>query len=229
MNKSKLIVMLCIVMLLCIPLTFVSLLGENNHANTLIQDYFKQVQQENFAGSCLPIKIADKAENKPVISSEISTLNTTSENDCANNNFVFVLTLLDHFSLLEESDYVVNIERDNFWLPWLTNDEVTVSINLISRKVLESQGLFEKHNYINQLLVVQRDGLTWRIKEARLNTPELITRFTQYKNNLDFEKYLAKTATGYQFKPVSIDISDMTAVEKKLLKFNLQKLEKIVK
>jgi hypothetical protein len=214
--KTKSLAAVFFIILVVIPIFFVSLLGENNRIDDLVDNYFSKLQVEDFSGECPPISINQTANkiDEGVI--------------CSNKNFVFIISLLQLFDLLNTADYSVNIKRDSFWIPFISEDTITVSVNLVATENDEEINYFDDIKYLPGLFVVQRKDLRWEIKNISLNSPELISLFNSFKNTLDFEKYIKKTDTGYEFNNVVINKNNVTVLDRLLLKLNIQKINNIL-
>ena len=99
-------------------LTFVSILGENQKINRVINSYFDKLKDGMYLEAC---------EN---YSSHVQPDQLTSDEEHLNFNFLLELSLLKHYNLVDHYDYEVELKRNHFWIPFVSNDSVCVSVLL---------------------------------------------------------------------------------------------------
>jgi len=191
-----------------ILLFFVSLLGENHHIDDLISSHISKLEKENFSNECVPI----------LINSEVS-----NELSCNQESFIFLVSLLKRFDLFTAKNYSVNTTRDVFWIPFYSDDIVKVSLSLVDTEV-DDMGIFDEYEYISNIFIVKRHNSGWKLHEISIMDPVLIKIFHEVKEDLNFNKYIKKTTKGYIFNNVEVNTNDITYLDKRLLKFNLQQI-----
>ncbi|MEW6991955.1 hypothetical protein AADZ91_14890 [Colwelliaceae bacterium 6441] len=215
--KAKIIVILFVVILIVIPLFLASILGENDHIDDVVDDYFGNLKKGDFSGTCIPIFV------------EQGTIDKSQNTVCSNENFLLTISLLKYFELKDIDNYLVKIKRDNFWFPFISESEVLVSISLIDKDINDGFSIFDDAEYITGLFAIKRVGLSWKASSISIIEPKLLGIYKSYKSEVDFEKYLKKIDAGYKFSDIIIDSRDMTEVDKLLLRFNLQEVNQFVR
>ncbi|NRA84837.1 MAG: hypothetical protein HRU22_14035 [Gammaproteobacteria bacterium] len=199
-------------------LFFVSLLGENHRINDLIKEHFIKLKAEDYSAKCIPISIGS------------IILEHQNQQVCDTQNFLLSLSLLKKFDLLAAKDYNVNIKRDNFWIPYFSNGTVTVSLklqNTSEQDYFSFNSQFEDA-YVKELFIVKRKNWRWVIDQVNLNEPTLVEIFNDFQKTLNFDKYIEKTTEGYNFHDISIESQKLTGLDKRLLRFNLQKVAELL-
>jgi len=188
---------------------FVSVLGENHKIDDLISAYISNLEEKEFSDKCIPVSINSELNN---------------ESSCNQDNFVFFMSLLKRFNIFTAKNYSVKITRDNFWIPFYSDDTVKVSLSLLNSELEEDMGIFDEYEYISNIFIFKRQDLRWELHEISIIDPDLIKIFNDIKQNLNFNKYIKNTPEGYIFNNVEVNINNITNVDKLLLKFNLQKI-----
>lgn len=191
-----------------ILLFFISLLGENHHIDDLISSHISKLEKKSFSNNCVPIRINSEMNN---------------ELSCNQDNFIFLVSLLERFDLFTAKNYNVKVTRDVFWIPFYSDDIVKVSLSIVDSEDAE-MGIFNEYEYISNIFIVKREDSGWKLHEVSIMEPTLIKIFNKMKKNINFNKYITKTEKGYEFNKIEIDTNNITNVDKLLLKFNLQKI-----
>lgn len=220
-NKNKIpytAVLICITVFLSI-FSFAGLLGENHRIDDLVNEHFNKLKAEDYSVKCFPIVV----ENQPV--------DFDKSAECHDQSFLLYISLLKHYDLLGDDNYSVNTERSGFWIPYLLPGEIKVSLSFQKQSdqsliplIDESEAIF-----IKDLFIIKRDKWNWVISEAHINDANLVDIYNAFSMSLDFDKYIQKTETGYQFNSVTIKSEDVTHIDKRLLRFNLQKVAELLK
>ncbi|EDL52419.1 hypothetical protein VSAK1_15552 [Vibrio mediterranei AK1] len=201
-----------------------SLMGENHRINEVLSERFKRFKTEDFSAPCFPIAV------------DSHLVNIDEPGTCNNQNFLLYISLLKRFDLMDGSAYTLKIKRNNFWIPFLFSDEVGVSIRLqkedennwFSFDWLPFVEKPEEHD-IDGLFVMGRDHWKWTINDVVINDAKLQQIFTEYEQTVDFNKYIEKVGSRYEFKNGVVDSESASDFDKRLLRFNLQKVTEFLK
>jgi len=195
------------------------LMGENHRIDDLINEHFTKFKDENYSTKCFPISIDSRV------------VKVEEDNLCNNQNFLLYISLLKKFELIGGGKYSVNIKRNSFWIPFIKSENISVSISL-QKESDKSWIPFVGNNnevFINDLFTVKRNKWNWDISRVVVIDPDLVKIFTGFETSLDFNKFIEKTDTKYQFNSEIIDSENITDIEKRLLRFNLQKVAELLK
>ena len=195
-----------------ILLFFISLLGENHHIDDLISSHINELEKQSFSSNCVPIFINTEVNN---------------ELSCNQDSFIFFVSLLERFNLFSDKSYSVKVVRDDFWIPFYSDDIVKVSLSLVDSEV-DEMGIFNEYEYISNIFIVKRQDSAWKLDQVSIIEPALMKIFNKMKKNINFNKYITKTENGYELNNIEIDTNNMTNVDKLLLKYNLQKINSVL-
>ncbi|MDP2562165.1 hypothetical protein [Psychrobium sp. 1_MG-2023] len=197
---------------------FISLLGENHKIDNQIKDYLTQIQAGNYTKLCLPI------------ASHQTDTQALNELPCQNKNFLLLISLLESFSLLDTSNYEITVKRHNFWVPFISDSRVSVGVSLSTKqdRTLTSVLTSPEHHYIDNLFSVKREGSGWKIDAIRINHEQFINIVQNNQTSLDFEKFISQTEDGFRLHHNVIKKADMSAKEKHVLRFNLEKVASLL-
>jgi hypothetical protein len=200
-------------------LAYISLLGENQQINRLIVTYFDKLKDGMYL------------EAGESFSSNFQDGKLSSDEQRMNLNFLLELSLLMHYNLIDSSDYKVELKRSNFWVPYVSEDMVRVSV-LLKRKEVRRTLLARSNdqggNLIHNLIVVVREKRTWKIKEFAIADSSLAGTYNDLRRNLDLNKYVQMTSDGFRFKNAEINFKTITPLDKRLLNFSLYKMQKLL-
>ncbi|MCJ7545677.1 MAG: hypothetical protein MUP30_02440 [Deltaproteobacteria bacterium] len=200
-------------------LAYISLLGENQQINRLIVTYFDKLKDGMYL------------EAGESFSSNFQDGKLSSDEQRMNLNFLLELSLLMHYNLIDSSDYKVELKRSNFWVPYVSEDMVRVSV-LLKRKEVRRTLLARSNdqggNLIHNLMVMVREKRTWKIKEFAIADSSLAGTYNDLRRNLDLNKYVQMTSDGFRFKNAEISFKTITPLDKRLLNFSLYKMQKLL-
>jgi len=142
------------------------------------------------------------------------------------------LSLLMHYNLIDSSDYKVELKRSNFWIPYMSDDVVRVSVLLKkkeARRILFARANDQGGNLIHNLIVMKREKRTWKIKEFAIADSSLAGTYNDLRQNSDLNKYVQKTSEGFRFNSAEINFKTLSLTDKRLLNFSLYKIQKLLK
>jgi len=200
-------------------LAYISLLGENQQINRLIVTYFDKLKDGMYL------------EAGESFSSNFQDGKLSSDEQRMNLNFLLELSLLMHYNLIDSSDYKVELKRSNFWVPYVSEDMVRVSVLLKRKEVrrtLLARSDDQGGNLIHNLIVMVREKRTWKIKEFAIADSALAGTYNDLRRHLDLNKYVQMTSDGFRFKNAEINFKTITPTDKRLLNFSLYKMQKLL-
>jgi hypothetical protein len=200
-------------------LAYISLLGENQQINRLIVTYFDKLKDGMYL------------EAGESFSSNFQDGKLSSDERRMNLNFLLELSLLTHYNLIDSSDYKVELKRSNFWVPYVSEDVVRVSVLLKkkdTRRIFLAPSSDQGGNLIENLIVMKREKNTWKIKEFAIAGSSLAGTYNDLRRNLDLNKYVQMTSDGFRFKNAEINFKTITPIDKRLLNFSLYKMQKLL-
>lgn len=200
-------------------LAYISLLGENQQINRLIVTYFDKLKDGMYL------------EAGESFSSNFQDGKLSSDEQRMNLNFLLELSLLTHYNLIDSSDYKVELKRSNFWVPYVSEDVVRVSVLLKRkevRRLLLARSNDQGGDLIHNLIVMKREKRTWKIKEFAIADSSLAGTYNDLQRTLDLNKYVQMTSDGFRFKNAEINFKTITPTDKRLLNFSLYKMQKLL-
>jgi hypothetical protein len=200
-------------------LTYVSLLGENHKINRVINSYFSKLKNGMYLEACESYSL------------HLQQGQLAREEDNLNFNFLLELSLLKYYNLIDQNDYNVELKRSNFWIPFVSDDAVYVSIALNpkeDKEILDVLSSDQSRNPIDNLIVVVREKGTWKIKEFTIADSSIADIYNDLRQNVDLNKYVKMTLNGLQLKNAEIKFETLSPIERRLLKFSLHKIRKLL-
>ncbi len=200
-------------------LTYISILGENQQINRIITTYFDKLKDGMYLEAC------------ESFSSNFQDGKLSSDEQRMNLNFLLELSLLTHYNLIESFDYKVELKRSNFWVPYVSDDQVRVSVLLKkkdTRRILLASSSDQGGNIIENLIVMKREKRTWKIKEFAIADSALAGTYNDLRQNFDLNKYVQKTSEGFRFNSAEINFKTLVPTDKRLLNFSLYKIQKLL-
>jgi hypothetical protein len=206
------------IFVVCI-LVYISILGENEKINRIIVTYFDKLKDGMYLEAC------------ESFSSNFQEGQLSSNEQRFNFNFLLELSLLMHYNLIDQHDYKVELKRNHFWIPYISNDLVRVSV-LLRRK--ENKRIFgalpsdQSRNPIDNLIVVVREKGTWQIKQFTIADSSIADTYTKLRQNVELNKYVNMTSDGFRFQNAEINFKTLTPIDKRLLNFSLYKIQKLL-
>jgi hypothetical protein len=200
-------------------LAYISILGENDKINRIIDAYFDKLKDGMYLEAC------------EGFSSNFHGGQVSSDEQRMNFNFLVESTLLTHYHLIDSKDYEVELKRSHFWLPYMGSDVVRASV-LLKKK--EARRFFlprsndQGSKPVNDLIVMTREKGTWKIKEFALADSSVAGIYSDLRQNLDLNKYVTMTTDGFRFNNADINFKTLTPIDKRLLNFSLYKMQKLL-
>ncbi len=148
-----------------------------------------------------------------------------------NFNFLLESSLLIQYNLVDQQDYNVELRRSHFWIPYMIDDVVHVSVLLKkkdTRRIFFSRSHEQRGDLIDNLIVMKREKRTWKIKEFDIAGSSLAGVYNDLRQNLDLNKYVQTTVTGFRFNGAEVDFKNLSPADKRLLSFSLYKIQKLL-
>jgi outer membrane murein-binding lipoprotein Lpp len=252
------VVFIVLAVFVVVVLTYVSILGENHKINRTINNYFDKlkdgeyleacksfssnVQDERFSSTVRPLAAAMarldddfKAErlDEQVYQEERKALEARIreilDEHCLNFNFLLELSLLQYYNLVDHYNYKVEIKRNHFWTPFVSDDSVRVSIVLREKEdkgIADTLSPGRTGNFIDDLIVVVREKGTWKIREFNVADTAIAGIYNDVRQNIDINKYTTKTTNGFRLQDADINFKTLTPIDKRLLRFSLYRIKK---
>lgn len=200
-------------------LTYVSILGENHQINRIITTYFDKLKGGMYLEAC------------EGFSSNFQEGKLASDEQRSNFNFLVELSLLKHYNLIDHYDYKVEIKRDNFWIPYISDDSVRVSVLLRRKKdksIADALSSDRSRKLVDNLIIVVREKRTWKIRRFAIADSSIADIYNDLRRNVDLNKYVIMTSNGLRFQDAEINLKALTPVDKRLLSFSLYKIQQVL-
>lgn len=194
---------------------YVSMLGDNHKIDYLVTRFFDDLKSRNYTSLCQTM-----ATDKNVVS-------FGGTDPCQDFFFILEMSFLSRYNLLDRNDYSIEIKRDHFWIPYLTDDRVRISIAFSEKKkniIQEFIHGLDADDFVQDFMLVERRKGQWVIKEINLEGSSLYPIFNELKVQMDLDRYLLKTEQGFILKGNEIIPDRLTDLERRLLDFSLFKL-----
>jgi hypothetical protein len=259
MEKPRLnflVVFIVLGVFVVVVLTYVSILGENHKINRIVNSYFNtlkdgmyleacenfssnfQFQDERFSNIARPLaaemaRLDDDFEagrlDKQVYQQERKALEARIQDILDTFNFLLQLSVLKHYNLVDLYNYKVEIKRNHFWVPFLSDDSVQVSVLFRREKDESISDTFSRSrtkNFIDDLITVVREKGTWKIRQFNVADTVIADTYTDVRRNIDINTYALKTKNGFHLKDADINFKTLTPTDKRLLRFSLYRINK---
>jgi hypothetical protein len=220
MRKPRLTVSFALVMLAIIVigvLTYVSILGENDKIDRMIGEYFNNVKSGNYL----------EASNS--FASNVQGNQRSDDEQRETFNFFLELTLLKHYTLLDQYDYTVELKKSDFWIPYVSDNRVRVGI-LLKKK--DEQGIFRAGSHsqggvpLNNFIVVVRERGAWKIRQFNITDSAIADMYTELRTGVELNRYVQRTSDGFQLKNAHLNLMTLSPLDKRVLRFSLYTIQK---
>lgn len=191
-------------------IVYVALLGDNHKINFAVEQYFADIKSRTFTAPC----------------SSVNSGTILDAEDCRNNFFLLETALLLKYNLIEEKKYSIEIKRGHFWIPFVTDDTVSISVAFTPKKENFIKALInkEKMNYVNDLMTVNKKNKLWQVQSINFESGSLAPVLSRLKKEINMETYITKTEKGYSLNSVEVDYEGLSPLEKRLFEYSIQKL-----
>ena len=194
-------------------ISYISLLGENDRAQTTVKMYF-----DNIAGQ--------RYEANTHLCSDAYNRQFDNVNDPITHQFSLETALLNYFGLINTAQYTIEAQRDEFWFPYLGRNTIHVSIRINpqeSGKILTNLMDRSNEKFINDLVMLVRENGKWKIADVDTRTSVIAKDYQETKNSMQHSKYIQQTAEGLTIKENTIEFATLDPIQKRIIRFNLNK------
>lgn len=191
-------------------IVYVSLLGDNHKINFAVEQYFTDIKNRTFDTPCADIK----------------SENILQVEECRNKFFLLETALLSKYNLLGAKDYSVEIKRNHFWIPFITDDTILISVAFIPKRENFFKSFVNKKNivYVENLLTVKKENKLWQVQKIDLDSTSLAPVFNKLRKEINLNTYVIKTEKGYILNNVEIDFDKLSPLKRRLFEYSLNKL-----
>lgn len=217
MNKYTLISASVIFALIIIfGLTYAGVRGENNNAITTVKSFITDIKEKKYT------------ETKDYYTPETKKELFKSDEDLINFHFMLELSLLNYFDLLENKDYSFDACWNQLWIPYGSSSSIKINLTFHPKDDDPkpwSYFLTKKNSkQIMNLITMERiDGL-WKISDINVKDESIANYYNQLYSEIQSNKYVTVENDGFTANPISVKTSELTELEKRIMKFNLQKM-----
>ncbi len=170
-------------------------------------------------------------EERKALETRIQQMVKEQNEKWMNFNFLLESALLTQYNLIDQPDYKLELKRSNFWVPYVSDDQVRVSVLLKkkdTRRIFLASSSDQGGNIIENLIVMKREKRTWKIKEFAIADSALAGTYNDLRQNFDLNKYVQKTSEGFRFNSAEINFKTLVPTDKRLLNFSLYKIQKLL-
>lgn len=211
-NISKLLGLVLIISLV-IGISYISLLGENDRATTTVKMYFDNIANKRYEANA---QLGNDTYNRRF----------DNINDPITHQFSLETALLNHFGLINTAQYTTETRRDEFWIPYLRNNTIHVSIGVHPKKsgnILTNFINRSDKRLLENLVTLVRDDGRWKINDIDIQSSAIAKDYQDTKNSMQNSKYILQTAKGLTIKENTIEFATLDPVQKRIINFNLNK------
>jgi len=218
-NKLLFTVMGAFVFCFVIVLVYISLLGENNRVDASVQRFFDEIKSKAYFSIC----------NNTIIMGTDDPFKQGG--DCAENCFLFELSLLKYFKLDNSDNYKVIVKKDHFWIPYSGDNYIKASLCLMNLKDYSPFSFFGKKPdtlWIEDLFTMHRQNGVWKIVGIDLQNKAIFPIFEQLKKDLELGTYITRTGNKYIIRQMEIDTDHLDTIEKRKIEYILLKISRLI-
>jgi hypothetical protein len=194
-------------------ISYISLLGENDRARTTVKMYF-----DNIAGQ--------RYEANTQLCSSTYNRQFDNVNDPITHQFSLETALLNHFRLINTAQYTIETQRDEFWFPYLGRNTLYVSIRVHPQgpgNILTSLIDRSDEKFLKDFVTLIREDGKWKIADIDIRASAIAKDYQETKNSMQHSKYIQQTAEGLSFKENTIEFATLDPIQKRIIRFNLNK------
>ncbi len=209
-------VTVCVALLIC-AVAYVSLLGENNKIDELVQGFFQDIRLGDYDAGLRP-NAAGPHE------------------DAADALFLLDLALYEHYGFPGRNDSEMVFKRNRLWVPFLSEGSVKVDVGLRHKPgkgfLNQASSLVGKAGsptgetpLVEGLLTVARKHGSWVVASINVRGSAIERDYANLQERLRRERYLTRTEHGFAMKEFEARPAEMTFVEKQMLIHTLRKAQ----
>jgi hypothetical protein len=115
--------------------------------------------------------------------------------------------------------------RNNLWIPFTKNK--TINLHVIYYSTDNNQKtIFQsnKADQVNNIITMQRVNGSWGISKINVDHESISGIFSKLQSESELDKYATVTKDGFLIKGISVNTDEMSDLEKRIMKFNFQKI-----
>ena len=189
---------------------YVSLLGDNHKIEFAVEQYFEALKNRDYKTPC------------PRVNSDA----LQPLEDCRDYNFLLETAFLMHYGLMEENDYSLVIKTSHFWIPWISNDTVSISVAMIPKRENFIKSFFgnSKVYYVSDFMTVKKEDKIWQVQSISVQGSSLSPLFTKVRKDINIHRYITKGENGFFLNKAEVDPEKFTSVERRLFKYSMSRL-----
>jgi hypothetical protein len=194
-------------------ISYISLLGENDRAQTTVKMYFDNIASQRYQANT---QLCSDAYNRQF----------DNVNDPITHQFSLETALLNHFRLINTAQYAIEAQRSEFWFPYLGTRTIRVSVRVQLRGAGDIlTGLMDrnKQEFIKDLVTLVREDGRWKIADIDIRTSSIAGDYQETKESMQHSKYVQQTAEGLSIKENTIEFATIDPIQKRIIRFNLNK------
>lgn len=194
---------------------YVSLLGENNKIDTVVDNFFVSMQEQEYFSF---------EDNKNIVENfDVFDIDGEYSENCLS----LELALLRKYNISDASDYKIKINKSHFWIPFVSDSNIQIDVLLKSSEDSNGIALLKKSDgpeFVANLFNVERKGDRWLITAINIKDSSFFESFKKFRDSLNVESYILISGTKLKVKPIEIDTKNITNTEKRKLNYIFQKL-----
>jgi archaellum component FlaF (FlaF/FlaG flagellin family) len=214
MKKTTIVLAILLFALIIIGgILYASLLGENNEAVSTASNFLTDIKNKKYTQAIEYYAVETRKEL------------FKSNEDAINFHFLIELALLNHFNLLKSENYSFKMYRNNLWIPFTKNK--TINLHVIYYSTDNNQKtIFQsnKADQVNNIITMQRVNGSWGISKINVDHESISGIFSKLQSESELDKYATVTKDGFLIKGISVNTDEMSDLEKRIMKFNFQKI-----
>jgi hypothetical protein len=198
---------------LVVGIVYISMLGENDRAAAIVSIYFDNIANQRYEANT---RLCTEAYNHQF----------DNINDPITHQFSLETALLNHYGLINTAKYVVDTRRNGFWLPYMGNDKLHISVRVRpqeSGNILTGLATRSDERYIDNLVTLIRDDGKWKIADIDIRSSIIANDYRESKTSMLNSQYIQQTADGFTIKENAISFAGLDPIRKRIIAFNLNK------
>ena len=208
-----------VIAMLIAVVAYVSLLGENNKIDELIEGFFQDIRAGNY----------DNVLRSGAMG---------SREDPSDSLFLLDLSLSKYYGLLGCSNCEMVFRKSRLWVPFLSEGPVRVDVLLRKKaggglfrqalSLIERMGTSpgEEAGFVKGLLTVDRKDGNWVVASIDVGGSAIEKVYADLQDQLQRHHYLTRTGRGFAMQAFEIRTDETAFVEKQMVLHMLRKAQK---
>ncbi len=189
-------------------LFFMSVLGENDNTKKVVDVFITHVKNKEYRRAEKSYSTEEKDKFK-------------SLKESMEFHFLLEFSLLKYFGLTDSEDYKVEVKRNNFWLPFVSDNVLQLNFRLVSKDSKQILPNLNKKEYLKNFVTVTRENNNWKIKKFNIENTGLKDIFSQMSLDIQVDKYVQITENGFVINQAEIITDNISSLERKVIIHNL--------